>query len=279
MVGKTAPARFRLNLEYDGTRYSGWQKQADARTVQGTLLDAAARLFGTPVDIQGNGRTDAGVHALNYTAHLEARTDLTPEAILAGLNELLPRDIVLLRVARSSPRFHARHNCIARSYLYRIATRKTALDRKYVWWPGEQLDLAAMRQAAGLLTGMHDFASFAEKPELKKSTLVLVTLAELRLEGETIVLRLVASHFLWKMIRRLAGILVEVGQRTLSVAEFETLLTAGSNLPARCTAPPAGLFFEQAFYHQEELETFLAARHREGPVIGNRRAVITVRAP
>jgi len=261
MTKQTALARFKLTLEYDGTHYSGWQKQNDARTVQGSLLHAAAAAFGSEaVDIQGNGRTDAGVHALCYTAHLEARTTLAPDAIQAAMNDVLPTDIVLLRVEKADPRFHARHHCMARSYVYRISQRKTVFGKKYVWWVREPLDVSAMRRAAGLMVGMHDFVAFAERQELKKSTMVLVRVAEVIEEDDQIVFRIIGSHFLWKMVRRIVAILVEVGRHNLTVEDVTGFLASRPDLPLRYLAPPAGLFFEQAFYHEQELQEFLDHR-------------------
>lgn len=262
MSRKPTLARFKLTLEYDGTQYSGWQKQLDAKTIQGSLLLAAATVFGTDkVDIQGSGRTDAGVHALNYVAHLEAKTALPPAAIMAGMNGVLPKDIVLLRVDKAQAQFHARYNCLARSYIYRISKRKSAFGKKYVWWVSDRLDLAAMRQATELLAGMHDFVAFAEKQEAKKSTKVLVQLAELIETDDLIIFRIVGSHFLWKMVRRLVGLLVEVGCSRLRVEDIKGLLTAkAAARPVRFTAPPSGLFFERAFYHEKELKEFLRRR-------------------
>jgi tRNA pseudouridine38-40 synthase len=256
---KGRPAkRFKMVLEYDGTRYSGWQKQADARTIQGTLLAAAAGIFEGGIDIQGNGRTDAGVHALHYVAHLEAGTQLPPEIIRKEFNRLLPADIVVMEVENCHPRFHARHSCVGRSYLYRISRRKTVFARKYVWWVEDPLEAGAMAEAADLFRGMHDFVSFAEKPELKKSTQVLINASRLHEEDDLISFRVVGSHFLWKMIRRMTGILVEVGRGNLGVAEVEAILRTPTDVPARFTAPPSGLFFEHAFYDQKEFEAFLA---------------------
>ena len=250
--------RFKLLLEYDGTRYSGWQKQADARTIQGSLLAAAAAICEGEVDVQGNGRTDAGVHALRYVAHLDANTGLAPDIIRQRLNNLLPVDIVVLDVESCQPRFHARHSCVGRSYLYQISRRKTAFARRYAWWVPDQLDVAAMSAAAVLFRGMHDFVSFAEKPELKKSTKVLINAAQVQAAADMIIFRVVGSHFLWKMIRRMAGILVEVGRDNLDLAAVEAMLREPAAGPARFTAPPAGLFFEHAFYEPAEFETFLA---------------------
>jgi tRNA pseudouridine38-40 synthase len=258
--------RYRLTLEYDGTGFSGWQKQDDARTIQGALLAAAAEIFADErVDLQGHGRTDAGVHALNYTAHLETSGKiLPPETIVERFNELLPAAIAVLEVAPCHSRFHARHSCLGRSYLYQIAKRKTAFHKKYVWWVKERLDSAAMAGAARLFAGMHDFASFAEKQELKKSTLVLLNGVYLYEDEEMLRLRVIGSHFLWKMVRRLAGVLVEVGRGNLSAGEVAGILNGPSELPGRLTAPASGLFFEQAFYDREEFADFLAQAAEEG---------------
>ena len=254
--------RYRLSLEYAGTGYSGWQKQTDARTIQGTLLAVADEIFGDPgLDIQGHGRTDAGVHALNYTAHLETRAGgMSPIEIRDRFNDLLPSSIVVLAVATCGPRFHARHNCIGRSYLYQISLRKTAFYKKYVWWPKDQLDSGAMAEAAQLFSGMHDFASFADKQELKKSTKVLVNGVFVYEDKakEMLRLRVVGSHFLWKMVRRMAGVLVEVGKGNLTADDVTGFLQGPSEIPSRFTAPPSGLFCEQAFYDQEEFDLFLA---------------------
>ena len=252
--------RYRLTLEYDGTGFSGWQKQDDARTIQGAMLAAASQIFADDlVDIQGHGRTDAGVHALNYTAHLETAGQMLPEEVLVErFNEMLPAAIALLEIAPCHPRFHARHSCIGRSYLYQIAKRKTAFHKKYVWWVKEPLDTAAMAKAARLFAGMHDFAAFAEKQELKKSTLVMLNGVYLYEDEDMLRVRVTGSHFLWKMVRRLAGVLVEVGRGNISAGGVTEFLSGPTDLPGRMTAPPSGLFFERAFYDEEEFRDFLA---------------------
>lgn len=261
MTGKNPRRRYRLVLEYDGTNFHGWQKQAEVRSVQGDVLKAAARVFGeVAMDLQGCGRTDGGVHALEYTAHLEVASALPLDEAARRLADEMPKDIALLAVERADPRFHARYSCLARSYVYQLRTRKSAFGKRYSWWVREPLDLEAMRQAAAVMEGMHDFAAFAEKQELKKSTLVEVRQIRLLAEGGDLVrLRVVGSHFLWHMVRRMVGILVEVGGHRLEVtAVGELLRGAPSDLPARHTAPAAGLFFEKAFYDEDELARFLA---------------------
>jgi tRNA pseudouridine38-40 synthase len=252
--------RYLLVLEYDGTNFSGWQKQADARTVQGDIEKGAARVFGDiAIDLQGCGRTDAGVHALEYTAHLEVASAIPPGQVARLLEESLPKDIAVRSVELVDRRFHARHSCLARSYVYQLRPRKSAFGKRYSWWVHGELDLGAMRAAGALLVGMHDFAAFAEKQELKKSTMVLVHQVRFLTDGEVVRVRVVGSHFLWHMVRRMVGVLVEVGCGRLTVADIGALLGGPSDLPFNHTAPAAGLFFEKAFYDQGELEHFLAS--------------------
>ncbi|MFH0783486.1 MAG: tRNA pseudouridine(38-40) synthase TruA [Pseudomonadota bacterium] len=259
MTERRSLHRYRLTLEYDGTNFSGWQKQADARTVQGDLYKAAVRVFGeVPLDIQGCGRTDAGVHALEYVAHLEVAGTLPPEEVVWRLNETLPKDIAVRVAEAADPRFHARHSCVARSYVYQLRNRKSAFGKRYSWWIHDTImDLAAMQRAGAMLTGVHDFAAFAEKQELKKSTKVLVYQVRILLDGEIIRVRVVGSHFLWHMVRRMVGVLVEVGCRRLPEREITALLHTPSDIPFNHTAPAAGLFFEKAFYDDEVLQKFL----------------------
>ena len=246
--------KYKLTLEYDGTGYSGWQVQKNARSIQGTLIDAARELFGTEVEVQGAGRTDAGVHALAQVAHLDAPRRLLPQRLLHGLNDLLPAPINILKVEEAPAGFHARHMARGRSYLYLISKSRTAFGKRYVWWVKDALDLGRMEVAAEIFRGFHDFSSFADKRIDKHlSTEVKIDRTEVVAWGELIVFRIVGSHFLWKMVRRLAGILVEAGRGTLSPAEVERMLTSASELPARCTAPPSGLFLAQVLYEGDRL--------------------------
>jgi tRNA pseudouridine38-40 synthase len=209
------------------------------------------------MDVQGCGRTDGGVHALEYAAHLEVASELEPQMVAEMLNDTLPKDIAILKAESVDPRFHARHNCVARSYIYQLRQRKSAFAKRHNWWIREKLDVAAMRRAAGIMVGMHDFASFAEKQELKKSTRVLVQMVRLIEEEDLITVRVVGSHFLWRMVRRMVGVLVEVGCLRLTEEDVRSFLHSLSTVPFNNTAPPAGLFFERAFYDEEELQTFL----------------------
>jgi len=247
-------ARFKLYIEYEGTRYSGWQVQKNVRTVQGKLLEAADKIFkNEKIDIQGSGRTDAGVHALCQVAHLELKTVLAPEIIRIKLNDELPSDINILEVEKANPKFHARHDAIQRSYLYQISKRRTAFGKNYVWWIKDKLGFERMLSAAKLFKGMHDFVSFAGEDQEEKSTKVLIEDVRLKEEGELVLVRIVGSHFLWKMVRRMVGVLVEIGRGKLSEQELIKFLHSKSNKPAMFTAPPSGLFLEQVVYKGEKI--------------------------
>jgi tRNA pseudouridine38-40 synthase len=246
--------RFKVQLEYEGTRYSGWQVQKNARTVQGEILNAAAKLFMTSdLEFQGSGRTDAGVHALMQVAHLEVKTMLAPEVIRMKLNDALPADINILEVEKAPPAFHARHDAVSRSYLYQVSRRRTALGKRFVWWVKDRLDIGRMREVLPLFEGMKDFRSFtADDPE-EKSTKVQIESLALIEAGDLILIRIVGSHFIWKMVRQVVGVIVEVGRGAMTRAKVEELFRSHSEVPARLTAPPSGLFLEGVYYTGERV--------------------------
>lgn len=258
---------WKLTIEYQGTRYHGWQEQKNARTVAGLIRQAAEDFFGSGVELGGAGRTDSGVHALAQVAHLRAGRRLAACEILRGLNNRLPADINILKVEEARPGFDARRDALSRYYLYQISTRRTAFAKNFVWWVKEELDLEPMRQAARSLVGRGDFAQFCERRGDERSTIVEVERAELGTEGDLILFRIGASHFLWKMVRRIVGMLVQVGLGKVSVDEFRSLLLGP--VPhihvAAYTAPSSGLFLEKVIYD-------------EGDSIGELRAAFPVRA-
>lgn len=241
--------RFKLTIEYAGTRYSGWQVQKNARTVQGEIERAIVSATGLrEFELYGSGRTDAGVHALAQVAHLDLTTNIPPEALLRRINDELPADINILRVQKVRHTFHARHSARGRSYVYQIARRRTALAKPYVWWVKEDLDVARMREAASPLVGFHDFQSFSNDDPTEKSTDVRLDRLDLTEAGALVIVRVEGTHFIWKMVRRLVGVLVEVGRGGLAAKEVAALLSTPSALPARLTAPASGLFLEQVRY-------------------------------
>lgn len=245
-------SRFKLFIEYEGTRYSGWQKQENAKTIQGTIIKAATEIFSNDfIDLQGSGRTDSGVHAICQVAHLDANTVLAPEIIKMKLNDLLPHDINILEVEKAKRDFHARHEAKSRSYIYQISTRRTAFNKNLVWWIKDKLDFNKMESASKLFLGMNNFASFSDDEPEEKSTKVLIDDIQMKKEGDLILIRIVGSHFIWKMVRRIVGILVEVGRGKKSEKDILFYLNNKSNEPAKFTAPPSGLFLERVIYGDE----------------------------
>jgi tRNA pseudouridine38-40 synthase len=244
---------WKLTIEYDGSGYSGWQEQKNARTVMGELRQAAEQVLGCEVELHGAGRTDSGVHAAEQVAHLRAEKKASTERMLRQMNEHLPGGISILSVEEAPESFHARHDATSRSYVYQIARRKMAFSKKYVWWVRDALDVEAMQGAAALLVGRHDFICFraADEKRPDESTIVHVESAELEAEGDMLVFRIQASHFLWRMVRRVVGALVKVGLGELSVQAFGELVEArcNSRYPvAEWTAPSSGLFLEKIIY-------------------------------
>ena len=242
-------ARFRLDLEYVGTRYSGWQAQKNARTVQGALHEAVRRVTErADFESYGSGRTDAGVHALQQVAHLDLETRLAPEPLRRALNDELPADIDVLRAAKVTRQFHARHSAVGRSYLYQVSRRRTAFGKPLVWWVRDRLDVAAIAACARVFEGMHDFRSYADAEERGGSTRVKIDRVQVEEAGDLVLVRVLGSHFLWKMVRRMVGVMVEVGRGGLGVADAEAFLREPSDVPAQLTAPPSGLFLERVLY-------------------------------
>jgi tRNA pseudouridine38-40 synthase len=253
--------RFKLTIEYAGTRYSGWQIQKNARTVAGEI-DRAVRSVTSRKDFElyGSGRTDAGVHALAQVAHLDVATNLPPATLVERLNGELPADINILGATIVPHRFHARHDAVARRYLYQIATRRTAFHKAYVWWVKDRVAVERMRQAAGAFVGFRDFDAFAEsdaKDAGERSTDVRLDRIDLAESGGLILVGVEGSHFLWKMVRRIVGVLVEIGRGNLEPGAAARLMQGPSEGPARLTAPASGLFLERVYYENDPRQTDL----------------------
>ena len=250
--------RFKLTIEYAGTRYSGWQIQKNARTVQGEI-DRAVREVTRRREFElfGSGRTDAGVHAIAQVAHLDVYTTLGPELLRRKINDALPADIHIRRLESAPHRFHARHDAVARTYLYQISRRRSAFAKPFVWWIRDPLDLDVMRRAASAFVGLRDFATFTDDDPPEKSTRVLVEGLDLAESGALILVRVRGSHFLWKMVRRMVGVLAAIGRGELQPSRAATMLLDDEAAPdgvtaASLTAPAAGLFLEGVYYRAGE---------------------------
>ena len=256
--------RYKLVIEYAGTKYSGWQVQQNARTVQGEVNRAVGLATGRPAEVQGSGRTDAGVHALGQVAHVDVPAGLPPEQLRRRINDELPADINVVAVRPAPPRFHARHDAVARSYIYQVARRRTAFAKPFVWWVKEDLDLDPMRDVAAAYVGFHDFRAFTDDDPSQKSTEVHVEALDLFEDEDLLIVHTEGSHFLWKMVRRLVGVLVEVGRAQMRPEEAVRLLDEPSPRVARLTAPASGLFLERVFYAGEPRNAAIRAAVRVG---------------
>jgi tRNA pseudouridine38-40 synthase len=242
---------YRLLVEYDGGKFAGWQVQATGRTVQGTLLAALAEATGErPLDLQGAGRTDAGVHALGQVASLRCRTTLDCSRLADELERRLPSDLAVREIRRVPRTFHARHDAVARSYRYQIARRRSAFGKRTTWWVPGTIDTTAMAHGAAAFVGRHDFRTLVRRPRELESTVVEVETCSVAVVGDYVLIRLVASHFLWNQVRRMVGVLATIGRGDAEFGDVRHWLT-GHASPPQLAAPAAGLFLEAVRYPSE----------------------------
>ena len=235
---------YKMTLSYDGTRYRGWQKQGNTPdTLQEKTETVLSRLLEQTVEVNGCGRTDAGVHARMQVCSFRADTDMSPDELRAKLNRYLPEDIGCLALEAAPPRFHARLNCREKTYVYRIWTgeQPDIFDRKYRFTFTEPLDTDKMKKAAELLTGTHDYRAFTTAAHMKKSTVRTVTGIRLEKDGDELRLIFTGDGFLYNMVRILTGTLLEVGTGKRAPGEMPALLESKDRALAGFTAPPHGL--------------------------------------
>ena len=242
----------KLILEYDGTNYHGWQSQAGSGkpTIQETLEKALEEVTGGPVRTTSSGRTDAGVHAYGHAASFSTSRDLPPGAWTPVLNRLLPRDIRVLASSEVPPDFHARYSARGKVYLYRILNRPlpSALLRDRAWHVDRKLNVAAMRRAAAVLTGKHDFSAFRSASCSAKSPVRTLRDLAVRKAGEIIEVRLEADAFLMHMARSITGTLVEAGLGRFTAADVMRILRSRDRGAAGRTAPACGLYLLEVAY-------------------------------
>ncbi|MGH9257179.1 MAG: tRNA pseudouridine(38-40) synthase TruA [Vicinamibacterales bacterium] len=253
----------KLTISYDGTRFVGWQRQADGVSVQGLLEDALARFEGDAVDVQGAGRTDAGVHALGQVASARMTSRHTTEALARGLNACLPPDVRVTRVEDAAPDFHARFSARSKTYRYllRNAHLVSPFERAYVGHVPEPLDLLAMRAAADTLVGTHDFSAFRSTGSDVGDATRTVTQSEVHHVAGSLVpfvptggdhtlvaYEVSANGFLRHMVRAIVGTLVDIGRGRRAAASMAALLAGGSRAAAGATAAAHGLFLVRVDY-------------------------------
>jgi tRNA pseudouridine38-40 synthase len=241
----------KLLIEYDGTKYQGWQVQPKGPTIQGVLEEKLRLLTGDPIRLFGSGRTDSGVHALGQVAHFKTKCPMDIHSILRALNSLLPPDIVIQRIGDVEESFHARKHSKSKVYEYRILNRniRSAFQQRYVWHIPQKLDLEAMKEGARFLIGEHDFSSFQSTGSPTRTTIRKVIRAEWKKERMGLIrFEIEANGFLKQMVRALVGTLVEVGKGKIGSEEFRKILESGDRKKAGPTAPAHGLFLKEVKY-------------------------------
>lgn len=241
----------KLWIQYDGTRYSGWQSQEHTgQTIQGKLTAVLERMTGETVELQGSGRTDAGVHALGQVANFHTKSSLSCEEMLCYMNRYLPEDIAVIQVEEAEPRFHSRLNAVRKTYVYRIwnSPIPNVWERKYLYLVEEKLDLEVMQRAAELLCGTHDFRAFCSNKRMKKSTVRTLESIEMEKEGSELRLIFTGNGFLYNMVRILTGTLIEVGLHKKEPEEITEILESQERERAGFTAPAQGLYLKKVEY-------------------------------
>ena len=241
---------YKLTLNYDGNHYKGWQRQGNTdNTIQAKMETLLSRLIEQEVEIAASGRTDAGVHARMQVCSFRAETNMPVDVMLTKLREYAPEDIGILSIEQASPRFHARLNCIRKSYVYQIwnSDEPNVFQRKYMYAYPEKLDIEAMQQAAEQLIGEHDFSAFCTK-RMKKSAVRRLEKISIHKEGNIIKIMLTGNGFLYNMVRIIVGTLLEVGTGRRTIDSVGEALRFMDRQNAGFTAPPQGLFLWDVEY-------------------------------
>ena len=244
---------YRLTLCYDGTRWKGWQKQGNTdHTIQGKLEALLSRLLDQPIEIAASGRTDAGTHAKRQVVSFRAKTEQTPEEILAGLRRYLPADIGAISLEQVEPRFHARFSCTGKTYTYRIwnSDQPNVFERNYLYHIHETLDVPAMRRAAEDLCGTHDYKAFCSLKRPKKSTVRRVDCITIQELGPELLFTFEGDGFLYHMVRILVGTLLEVGRGNLKPEEMGDIFASQDRKRAGETVPACGLCLVDVRYEK-----------------------------
>jgi tRNA pseudouridine38-40 synthase len=245
-----AARRLAVGLEYDGTRYAGWQQQPGLTTIQDCLQRALSAVADQPVALVGAGRTDAGVHAVAQVAHFDTTAERPLRGWVLGANSHLPADIAVNWVVEVDASFHARHSALARSYRYCILQRATrpAILRDRVCWLRTPLDARAMHEAAQALAGEHDFSSFRAVECQSATAMRRIDSIAVRADGPLVTIEVTANAFLHHMVRNIAGTLIEVGTGERPPRSVAETLAARDRTRAGVTAPAGGLYLWHVAY-------------------------------
>jgi tRNA pseudouridine38-40 synthase len=243
--------RYKVQIEYDGSRFVGWQRQTNGLSVQAILEAAIARLTGEEVAVTAAGRTDAGVHATGQVAHFTTARDYTSDTIRDALNfHMKPKPVAIVRAEQVDDTFHARFSAVGRSYLYRIINRRAplALDHNRAWWVAVPLNVDAMNEGASHLLGHHDFTSFRASACQAKSPIKTLDTLSITRDGEHIAIVAAARSFLHHQVRNMVGTLKMVGEGKWQPDDVRRALEARARKAGGVTAPPEGLYLTEVQY-------------------------------
>lgn len=243
---------FRITVQYDGTRYKGWQIQNSTdMTIQGKLQNVLQEMTGQEIEVIGSGRTDAGVHALGQVANFHVPEKFNAQEILEYLNHYLPMDIAVMDIEEVEERFHARFHATEKTYMYRIYTSNipNVFERKYMYTYTESLDVQKMKEAAQYLIGFHDFMSFCGNKKMKKSTFRTVRAINIEEVENEIRISYTGDGFLQQMIRIMTGTLIEIGNGKKQPVDIITILESRNRKTAGYTVPAEGLILKEVIYN------------------------------
>ncbi len=241
----------RMTIQYDGTKYDGWQRQGNTKnTIQEKIETVISRITGEEIELNGSGRTDAGVHALGQVANFKTDSEYDEEYMLKEINRYLPKDIRLLDLKKEDIRFHSRLNAKRKTYIYRIDNTDfgSVFDRRYAMRFNERLDVKAMKEAAAFYVGEHDFKSFCTKKSMKKSTVRRIYSVDITKNNGIIEIIYCGNGFLYNMVRIIAGTLIDVGRGRINPWDIADIIEARDRGRAGFTAEPEGLFLKSVEY-------------------------------
>lgn len=242
--------RYKLTIEFNGSEFSGWQIQPDTKTVEEEIEKAFSQVLQQPIDLIGQGRTDAGVHAKGQVAHVDLPEGIDTQKLIFGVNGMVGNQIQIHSIEGVGPEFHARFDATSREYEYTVLTKASPLNNSLAWFPAKELDIEKLKACANILIGEHDFNTFSKFNEENYTTLCTIFVSEWQEREGRLVFRISANRFLRNMVRRLVGTMIEVASGRMTISDFENLLNNIDSKKPSVTAPAKGLVLTKVFYEK-----------------------------